>query len=115
MIAKGRKPEDLHGPLWLGIKVAATLRVSRSTSFPSMFFLLCVCAHHLGCGSRDVIGEVGVQKPANLRRLFGANEVKQKLQQSHLRLDSLFTGVDCPHAAMMQLSAACRRRNFQCA
>ena len=44
--------------------------------------------------------------------------VQQKLQKSNLRLDSLFTGIDCQHAAMMQLSAACRRRKldqcFQC-
>lgn len=64
------------------------------------------------CGSRDVVAEVGVQKQASLRRLFGAEEVQKKLKENNLRLDSLFTGIDCPHAAMMQLSAACRRRKL---
>ena len=47
------------------------------------------------------------------RRLFGAKEVEEKLKASKVSLDGLFTGVDCPHAAMMQISAACRRRKLR--
>ena len=47
-----------------------------------------------------------------LRRLFGAKEIETKLQKSKVVLDSLFTGVDCPHAAYQYLTAACRRRRL---
>lgn len=48
----------------------------------------------------------------DFRRLLGADEVRSKLERCKMVLDSLFTGLDCPHAAMQQLSTACRRRTF---
>ena len=48
----------------------------------------------------------------DFRRLFGAKEVESKLKGLRLRMDSLFTGIDCPHAAVQQISAACQRRKF---
>ena len=48
----------------------------------------------------------------DFRRLFGADEVRSKLQRCKMVMDSLFTGLDCPHAALQQLSTACRRRTF---
>ena len=77
----------------------------------------CFCVRqHLILNFLSVVGCIlmklfspSLQSP---RRLFGATEIEGKLQKSKIVLDSLFTGVDCPHAAYQYLSAACRRRRL---
>lgn len=46
------------------------------------------------------------------RILFGAETVKTKMSNANFHMDSWFTGADFPHAALVLIETAVRRRNF---
>ena len=47
-----------------------------------------------------------------IRILFGVDTVKKRMSDAKFHLDSFFTGADFPHAALVLIETAVRRRHL---